>query len=184
MFISISGKLGSGKSTVCHYLKENHGFEIFSTGVIHRKLALERGLSTLEFNKSLNSDAAIDLMIDDELRKFARLNKDKNIIFDSRMAWHFVPDSFKVFLTIDPQTAADRVFSNRILEEETYASREKAMQELIDRREVENARFKTFYGVDCNDLNNFDFILDTPNLSPSQAGEAVYNAVVSFFAKK
>ena len=32
MLISITGKLGSGKSTVCNLLKDRYGFEIYSTG--------------------------------------------------------------------------------------------------------------------------------------------------------
>ena len=39
MLISITGKLGSGKSTICNILRERYGFEIFSTGTINREFA-------------------------------------------------------------------------------------------------------------------------------------------------
>ena len=39
MHISITGKLGSGKSTVCHLIHDLYGYEIFSTGAIQREVA-------------------------------------------------------------------------------------------------------------------------------------------------
>ena len=42
MHITITGKLGSGKSTVAKKLVELYGFEIFSTGAILRAAAAER----------------------------------------------------------------------------------------------------------------------------------------------
>ena len=53
MLMSITGKLGSGKSTVCNILKDKYGFEIFSTGTINREYARSIGVTTLELNKML-----------------------------------------------------------------------------------------------------------------------------------
>ena len=176
MFISLSGQLGSGKSTLCAYLQDKFGFEIFSTGAIHRKLAKEKNLSTLEFNKLIMEDKSFDVLIDEEMKKYARENAGRDVIFDSRMAWRFVPDSFKVFLLVAPKEAADRVFNNRVLEEENYASKEDALRELLDRREVENARFKEFYGVDCDDYNNYDFVVDTTESTTEKVASTILAA--------
>lgn len=40
MQISITGKLGSGKSTVCKMIRDRYDYEIFSTGAIQRELSL------------------------------------------------------------------------------------------------------------------------------------------------
>ena len=64
MLISITGKLGSGKSTICGIMKERYGFEIFSTGTINREYARRLGISTLELNKRLNEDPSLDKEID------------------------------------------------------------------------------------------------------------------------
>ena len=50
MHITITGKLGSGKSTVCKLIAEKHGYEIFSTGAIQREVAKELGITPLELN--------------------------------------------------------------------------------------------------------------------------------------
>ena len=39
MHITITGNLGSGKSTIAKYIRDEYGFEIYSTGTIQRKLA-------------------------------------------------------------------------------------------------------------------------------------------------
>ncbi|MDR1906356.1 MAG: cytidylate kinase family protein [Clostridiales bacterium] len=180
MYISLSGQLGSGKSTLCAYLEKNYGFETFSTGTIHRRLAKERNLSTLEFNKLIAGDKNVDLLIDDEMKKFARENTSRDIIFDSRLAWHFIGGSFKVFLLVSPKRAAHRVFFGRVLDEEKYSTKEEALRELIHRRDLETRRFKDFYGVDCNDYNNYDFIIDTSEISTEEIAEAIFKAYDCF----
>ncbi|MBO5847261.1 MAG: (d)CMP kinase, partial [Bacteroidales bacterium] len=49
--ISITGDLGSGKSSVAKILCQDLGFEYFSTGSLQRKLAAEKGMNTLDMNK-------------------------------------------------------------------------------------------------------------------------------------
>jgi cytidylate kinase len=183
MFISLSGQLGSGKSTLCKHLKEQRGFEIFSTGGIHRKLAKERNLSALEFNELSAGDRSIDRLIDEEMKRYARENKTRDVVFDSRLAWHFVGQSFKVFLLVSPKIAAERVFFGRILEEENYSSKDEALRGLIKRREVETERFKEFYGVDCDDYGNYDLIIDTSYLSTEKISDIIFDAY-EYFIKK
>ena len=71
MLISITGRLGSGKSTVCNIMKERYGFEIFSTGVINREFARRLGITTLELNKRLKEDPALDHEIDGTVTKLS-----------------------------------------------------------------------------------------------------------------
>lgn len=86
MLMSITGKLGSGKSTVCSILKEKYGFEIFSTGTINREYARRLGITTLELNERLKSDPALDKEIDGTVTKLSIEKKDEKLVFDSRMA--------------------------------------------------------------------------------------------------
>ena len=90
MHITITGKLGSGKSTVAKKLVELYGFEIFSTGAILRAAAAERGMDVLELNKELSakldSDRSMDDLIDNTTIRVAAERKDDKLIFDSRMA--------------------------------------------------------------------------------------------------
>ena len=97
MFITIAGNLGSGKSTVCKILEEKHGFSTYSTGKIQRGYAETLGISTLEMNRLMNTDPKYDHIIDDEVVRISEEKQGEKIIFDSRMAWHFVKRSLKVF---------------------------------------------------------------------------------------
>lgn len=168
MLISITGKLGSGKSTICGILKERYGFEIFSTGTINREFARRLGITTLELNERLKEDPSLDKEIDGTVTKLSIEKKDEKLIFDSRMAWHFAKDTFKIFLTIDPMEAATRVMKNQRGAEERYDSVEDACNGLIKRGNVERERFIQIYGVDYFDHNNYNLIVDTTSRTPEE----------------
>jgi len=168
MFITIAGELGSGKSTICKLLKEHHGYEIFSTGSIHRRFAEEKALSTIELNRLLTDTNEFDNYIDNSVAEFARANAGKRIIFDSRMAWHFVPVSLKVYLIINPAVAAGRVYATRKTSVESYPSVAAARADLIGRKKLEDDRFKRLYNADCGDYRNYDLVIDSTLAAPDE----------------
>jgi cytidylate kinase len=149
-------------------MKERYGFEIFSTGTINREYARRLGISTLELNKRLNDDPSLDHEIDGTVTKLSEERKDEKLIFDSRMAWHFAKNTFKIFLTIDAMEAARRVMLNQRGAEEHYDTVEEACQKLVERSRVERDRFVDIYGVDYYDYNNFDIVVDTTSRTPEE----------------
>ena len=169
MLISITGKLGSGKSTVCNLLKDRYGFEIYSTGAFQREVA-----------RSMGEDPSLDYVIDDKVKQLSIEKAEEKLIFDSRMAWHFAVKSFKIFLTIEPCEAARRVMLNQRGCEEFYADEQEACDKLIERSRVEQARFLQIYGVDYYDFNNYDLIVDTTARTPEQIIEIIMNAYDSY----
>lgn len=183
MHITIAGKLGSGKSTICRALQQEHGFEIYSTGAVQREVAKEMGISTLELNQRMLTDPALDHVIDDAVAKLSRERREDAIIFDSRMAWHFAERSFKIFVTVDPLIAAQRVMLDPRGSEETYESVEDARDKLIERSRVENARFRDIYHVDNLDYHNYDLILDTSYASREEESRAVLEAFHAYLAQ-
>jgi cytidylate kinase len=167
MHITITGKLGSGKSTICHHLAEHYNFEVFSTGDLHRNLAKKMGLDTIALNRLMSTNKRYDKMIDDEVVRISKERPNDRLIFDSRLAWHFVEKSFKLFTTIDPVVAAKRVFvSNRGVEEK-YTNELDTYNKLKIRASIEQIRFKDIYDVDYLDYNNYNLILDTTWSNPS-----------------
>ena len=62
--ITISGMLGSGKSTVAKLLAECLGWDYYSTGNAQREIAAKRGMTTLELNRLADTDPSIDKEID------------------------------------------------------------------------------------------------------------------------
>ncbi len=168
--ISLAGDLGSGKSTVGKLLTEKFGLETVSIGKIHRQMALERGMDVTEFNVYMESHPEIDNELDARLKEYEV--KSGNYLFDSRMAFHFVPSSFSVYMITDAEIAAKRIFKEKRSNEQ-YASIDDAVNKLIERRASESLRYSKFYGVDITDMSNYDFVIDSGNLTPQQVFEKI-----------
>ena len=165
MHITLTGNLGSGKSTISKIFSDK-GYEIYSTGKIQRTLAAERGLSVLEMNKLMESDHSFDNIIDDTVTKISKEHSE-DLFFDSRLAWHFAVNSFKVFLSVDIDEAAKRVFNDdKRGEVEKYKSVEEAKQNLIARAEAEDQRYRDIYGIDYFNMSNYNLVLDSTYASP------------------
>lgn len=183
MHITITGKLGSGKSTVAKILQARYGFEIFSTGAILRAAAAERGMDLLDLNKELNakldSDRSMDDLIDHTTIRVAAERKEDKLIFDSRMAWHFVPDSFKVFVTVDPCVAAERVMKDP-RPGEPAEDVNVLCAELVERSKVEQERFRYLYGVDYYEYRNFNLVVDSSDRCPDEVADLVWEGFLNY----
>ena len=168
MHITLTGNLGSGKTTVCKLLADR-GFEIYSTGTILRDIAKARNLTALGVNEWVNTNRNIDFDIDREVTRVAAARPNDKIVFDSRMAWHFVPASVKVFLAVDPKEGARRVYADQSRGTvEQYASPEEAEAQLAARTREERDRFLTIYGKDYLDMSNYDLVVDSTKQSPEE----------------
>ena len=183
MQIAFSGKLGSGKSTVCKILNEKYGYEIYSTGTIQRKVAEDMGISTLELNKRMSEDPSLDHIIDDAVVQLSRKRAGDKLIYDSRMAWHFAENTFKVYMYVDPTVAARRVLNADRGNVEKYSSLEEAREMLISRSVEENTRFKKIYGVDNFDYNNYDLIIDSTSATPEMIAKVIAESADEFESK-
>lgn len=161
MHITITGNLGSGKSTICKILEDKYGFEIYSTGKVQREIAKEMNITTLEMNQLMCSDRKYDTMIDDATARISRENRDKNIIFDSRLAWHFVEQSFKVFLSVSLDVAAERVIKDDRGNVEKYSSVTEAKEMLAARAGTEDKRYKDMYNLNYFDFSNYNLVIDS-----------------------
>ncbi len=173
MHITMTGNLGSGKSTLCKILNEKYQFEIYSTGKVQRELARQMNMTTLELNQFMCSDKKYDKMIDDETARISRENKDKDIIFDSRLAWHFVEHSFKVFVSVSLDVAAERVMNDQRGAEEKYASFEEARKLLAERAATEKDRYKDIYNLNYMDFSNYNLVIDSTYCLPELIVEII-----------
>ena len=168
--ITITGDLGSGKSAVAKILSGKLNMEIISTGVIQREIAMKYGMTTLELNKYSESHPEIDEMIDNTIRNIGK--QEKCYIIDSRLAWFFIPNSFKIYLQVDVDIAADRITGDK-RDTEKYDSHEKAVNDIKARKKSENQRYLGLYGADCSNLDNFDLIIDTSKSTPEEIADLI-----------
>ncbi|MDR2626531.1 MAG: cytidylate kinase family protein [Dysgonamonadaceae bacterium] len=174
--ITITGDLGSGKSTVSNLLCKQLNYNYIYTGAIQRKIADRYNMTTTELNKYSETHPEIDEEIDST---FKALNDSENLLVDSRLAWFFIPSSFKVFLKTDLAISAERISNDKERKSENYASKEEAARNIVERKTSENKRYLELYGADCSNMNNFDLVVDTSFLTPAEAAEIIIREYLS-----
>jgi cytidylate kinase len=171
--ITITGDLGSGKSTVSGILRKHLPYDYVYTGAIQRKIADKYGMTTTELNKYAETHPEIDEEID---ATFRSLNDASDLIVDSRLAWFFIPVSFKIFLKTNLLVAAERICKDKERKNEVYDTVEEASKKITERKSSENKRYMELYGADCTNMNLFDLIVDTSFVSPEKVADIILKA--------
>ena len=136
---------------------------LVSTGTIQRDMARDMGMDTLELNKYAETHPEIDRKIDQITIDLATSNE--RLVLDSRMAWHFVPNSFKIYLEVDPSIAAGRLIGDLARSSERYPDFDSALRFLLERRKLEHERFRRLYSVDDENITNFDLVINSSLVS-------------------
>lgn len=163
--ITICGMLGSGKSTSAKRVASALGYPHYSAGDFMRAMASERGVSIVELNILAETDSLVDKEIDAKQKEF--MDTHDNFVIDSRIGWFLAPDSFKVFLNLDIDTAATRVFADieakkSERKEEISETLEQVKTRIIERMTSEKERYNKYYGIEnYQDLKHFDLVVDT-----------------------
>ena len=164
--ITISGMLGAGKSTTAKQLAEELGYLHFSSGDLMRAIGKEHGIDDIrQVNLENEKDHKFDYLVDERLRQIGK--NENEIIIDSRMAWHWIPGAFKVFLDISLDDAVPRIMASISPERRTtehIPDDPKEYKKLLkERMDSENRRYDKLYGVDLYDLSQYDLVIDTMN---------------------
>lgn len=169
--ITVSGDIGSGKSTFAKRLAETLEVERIYAGQIMREEAARRNITLQDFQELLEVDDKVDREVDT-----LQLDKSKEIergVFEGRVAWHFnvAPDA-RLFLKVDPRIGAERVYGDK---DNTLRDKYDSLEEVIalnaKRKESEEKRYNGYYGISAYDPNNFDIIIDTSNLTRDEVFE-------------
>mgnify|MGYP003965939513 FL=1 len=187
MIISFNGDHGSGKSTIAERIAKELQYERFYLGQIFRDLAKERDLTLIEYLKLGETDASIDRSADDYIVKLGKERKD--FVIESRTAWHFLPNSLKIYLGVSKEEGAKRMFKH--LREDNHRSNEDKGIETIEdvivsnekRKAADDARYQKYYSIDANEMKNYDFILDTTDLTKDEVFEKILEFIRSSISK-
>ncbi|MEG2310935.1 MAG: AAA family ATPase [Clostridia bacterium] len=180
--ITIAGELGSGKSSVADLLKEELNYEIYRNGEYFRSLAKKNGMSVKDFNIYVKQHPQIDRDIEKSAQLYAQ--EHDNLIIDARLGWYAVPNSFKVYLTVDTDVAASRAFEDEKRKEtESFNSVEEQKKDMIERYKLENDRYFVLYKIHKEDVSNYDFILDTTNLTLLEVKNKIIIAYTTWLEK-
>lgn len=173
--ITITGDHASGQGTLSNNLQKKLNYEIYRNGQYVRKLAAEKGMSIVEFQTYLNEHPDLDREVEKSAANYASTRD--NLIIDAKLGWYAIPESFKVYLKVDIEVAVKRAFEDASRKEtEPFASLEEARNKILYRHREETNRWKEEYGVNRDDMSNYDLVLDTTELTPQEVSNTVLDA--------
>ncbi len=175
MLITISGLPGSGKSTIGKMLAKKLGYKFYSVGDLRGKMALERGLTIEELNKLGESEQWTDKEADDY--QVALAKREDNFVIDGRISFHFMPQSLKIFLSVDPNVGARRVFSHPRADEKPASNMEELKKAMAARMQSDGLRYKKYYNIVYPDPSAFDLVIDTSHLTPGEILDRIVRAL-------
>lgn len=175
MIITISGRPGSGKSAVAKQVARALRLGHMSAGDFMRQMAAERGVSILEFSRSAEEADAIDREIDARTGRLAAEGDD--FVMDARLGWHFIPHSIKVFLEVDPEIAARRIYQARRGSEHENISLAETQKAIESRTESERKRYMDYYDLDYTDHGHYDLVVDTSQHTVDEVVQTIVDHV-------
>lgn len=168
MIITLSGDPGSGKSTIAKAIAKALHLKHHSTGDMRGLLAQEKGITIDELNRQGETDPYSDKIVDERIARMGE--EEDDFVIDSRLAWHFIPESIKVYLACDLATAAERILNDKTsskrhrTDEPDYADAADVERHLKARVASDKKRFGQYYGIDSTDKRHYDLVVDTTHL--------------------
>ena len=177
--ITISGLLGSGKSSTARKISERLNSKHYSAGEVMRQLGKEQGIDDVRaFNLSIENKQDFDFQVDERTKLIGET--EENVVFDGHMVGHFIPDSFRVFLSLDEVKAAERILAGMTPErrDSEHVSDSPAEYALLlrERKDSNVRRYRDLYQVDPYLPELYDLVIDTDNHSLEEVVEMILGA--------
>ncbi|MHB8396149.1 MAG: (d)CMP kinase [Thermoplasmataceae archaeon] len=169
MRVTISGPIGSGKTTVGKILADRMGLGFFSGGQIFRESARQARMSLEQYGKLAENNPDIDRRQDD--LQIEVLRNNDNMVFESRLAGWLAGTNdiraVKVYLDA-PRDVRIRRVSGR-----EGSDFQKEMEEMKRREDSEVARYRKYYGIDFRDWQGYDLRIDTSNMTADEVSNRI-----------
>ncbi len=170
MKITIFWLAWSGTSTIWKLLAEKLDYKFMSSWNIMRWWAEELWLSIYDFeDKIVKNNDSLDIKLDKTVANFWKDND--SFIFESRLAWNFIPDSYKIYLKCDELERYNRIQSRELLMLDKIIYKTKKRE-----NEVTERYWKIYPEIQFppND-NMFDLVIDVTDILPDE----IINIIVS-----
>ncbi len=164
--ITITGTPGSGKSTLAKLLAKRLGYRHYSMGDLQRELAAKQGWTIGELNEAnRKGQFDTDTYVDEHQRQLGK--EQENFVIDSRLGFHFIPQSIKLFVDADPAERARRLDQRGSASDRAADSRH-AEELNAQRVENEKERYTKRYGVHPYETERYDLLLDSTAKRPEE----------------
>lgn len=164
--ITISGKPGSGKTTIGKILAKKLNLKFYSIGDLRGQIAQKKGLTIDQLNEIGIRESWTDKEVDDFQKEFGK--KEDNFVVDGRLSWKFIPDSIKIFLDVKKEVGAKRIFNDNRADEFKGQDWKDQMQKINERITSDKKRYMKHYGINFEDKYNYNIALDTSNLNKEE----------------
>jgi predicted cytidylate kinase len=164
--VTISGSVGSGKSTIGNLLSKELNTEFISVGNLSRKRALLMGMDIDQFQLYLKKHPQLDKEMDIFIAN--EMNSKTNFILDYRLGYHFIENSFNILLKVSPEIALNRI-SDRQNSDEKYfqLTDEERILKMANRNKSMRDRFFELYNTDFLNEGNYQLVIQTDLLKPT-----------------
>lgn len=179
--VAIAGPSGSGKSTVAKLVAERLGIRTIDSGQIFRQLAKEHGMDVLAFGEYADRHKDVDIELDRRLALMAKRTR-KGLVLQGRLAaWNCINNDIpakKFWITASPAVRAKRT----VLRE--GGDYRETLCRMTKRDRDNRERYLSTYGLDLNDLKVYDSVVNTDDLTISQAVAAIIRKLPNVWLKK
>ncbi len=172
MLITVSGRAGTGTTTLSRILSKELNLPHVYAGAIFRDMARERDMTLAEFSRYAEEHHEVDMELDERMVEVAE--REHGVLEGRLAAWHATrgeANALKVLLT-----ASERTRAERIQEREDVSNLAEVLKETQEREASEVKRYEELYGVDPYDEDLYDLVVDTENLTPEEVAERVLQA--------
>lgn len=166
--ITITGETGSGVSTVTNKLADVLVYRKFSAGSIFRTLARQYDMTVDDLNDFARNNGVVDREIDTLIR---RNGEGSEIVLDARLGYYWIHDSFSVYLKVDPDIAAHRIYediSNGRRYEDGATTINQVIMGIQKQAQSTQERYFRDYGIDVSNINMFDLVINSDDKSPDE----------------
>jgi cytidylate kinase len=173
--VTVDGPSGAGKGTIADHIAKRLRVMHFSASDVFYQIAEDRGISHVELAEK--ADKEVDLEVD---RRTLERGLKNNCVIDSRISSWVLGDysDFKIFVTADLEERARRIAGREKI------SLEKAKEETRKRDEENSRRYERYYGIDTEERDIYDLIIDNTDLSLEKQEELIDKAVKKRFPER
>ncbi len=170
VILTVSGKAGTGKTTVALLLAKELGLRYISAGKVFREMCRREGKDFVSFHKYAEENPDLDRKVDETLKAEAERG---NVVLDGRLAGWMAGDkaTLKIYLFAPQEECIKRIVERNGL---SYSD---AFKEYIEREQSNKKRYLKFYGIDIDDLSIYDLVFNTKLWRPREIVKLVKYAV-------